>query len=394
MDRLSLWSALESHPWSAWLKPDAAELPALLEDGEASRILWCGIGGSLAPADTLVQALGSPEQRARWHPLAAPGQEPPRLVPDDQLVFVSKSGRTLELWTWIGQLRALSGWGHWRRPPLVLTEDNDNPLARLAREEGWPLLALPPQVGGRFSAFTPIGTLPLAWMNRDPKAFLQGARRVVEEAEVKQGTWGLRVWQAVEKLLKGYEQGVRTWVLMPYTDRLQGLGSWWVQLVAESLGKTTADGTRVGLTPVHALGPQDQHAQLQRWMSGPRDLGIFLLTLGGFHQEAFLRPPGQCPFEGLQRFRPSQILQAEAEGTYRALIEAGLPVTHWHLEAGLTESDLGSLLMAWQLIVALVGLALDVNPFDQPAVEVGKRWTESLLGFEPVAGSGHGTARA
>ncbi len=392
MDRLALWSALENHPWSAWMRPEAATLPVLPSDFRESRLLWCGIGGSLSPAETLVKALGTREQRNRWRTLVAPGQEAPALAPEDQLVFASKSGRTLELWTWISQLRAGPGWGHWRNPPLVLTQDDENPLARLARAEGWPLLPLPTHVGGRFSAFTAVGALPLAWLGRDPAAFLRGARRVVEEAEVKQGPWGLRVWQAVEKLLQGYEQGVKIWVLLPYTDRLPGLGAWWVQLVAESLGKMGPNGARVGLTPIQAQGPQDQHAQLQRWMSGPRDLGLFMLTLGGYRHESFLHPPPQCPFEGLQRFRPFQILEAEAEGTYRALVEAGLPVTHWHLEAGVTEADMGSLLMAWQLIVALVGLALEVNPFDQPAVEVGKRWTESLLGLEPAA-SGQGTAR-
>ncbi|HJW08369.1 MAG TPA: hypothetical protein VJ483_01975 [Holophagaceae bacterium] len=379
MDRLALWDALEKQPWAAWMRPEVLGSQGWTDEADEGRLLWCGIGGSLSPAHALVQALGTPEQRRRWLPLVAPGQDLPRLEPGDRLVFASKSGRTLELWTWISHLRTTPGWGRWRRPPLVLTQDDGNPLARLARDEGWTLAALPSHVGGRFSAFTPIGTLPIQWMGRDAEAFLQGARRVVEEAQVKQGLWGLRVWQSVEKLLKGYRSGVRTWVLMPYSDRLQALGGWWAQLVAESLGKIGADGARVGLTPVQALGPQDQHSQLQRWMSGPRDIGLFLLTLGGHNHERVLHPPSQCPFEGLDRFRPSQILEAEAEGTHHALVEAGIPVSHWKLEAGITEADLGGLLMSWQLIVALVGLALEVNPFDQPAVEVGKRWTESLL---------------
>jgi glucose-6-phosphate isomerase len=173
------------------------------------------------------------------------------------------------------------------------------------------------------------------------------------------------------------------WTLLPYGDRLQGLGGWWVQLLAESLGKLDRGGARIGFTAVPALGPQDQHAQLQRWMAGPRDLGICVLTVANHHREGLLAPPPACPYPELSRWKPSQILRAEAEGTLKALREAGVPVLHWHLEGGLTEAQLGALLMAWQIIVALTGLALEVNPFDQPDVETAKRCTEAMLGFEP-----------
>ncbi|HET8714616.1 MAG TPA: hypothetical protein VFM16_02250, partial [Holophagaceae bacterium] len=159
-------------------------------------------------------------------------------------------------------------------------------------------------------------------------------------------------------------------------------------LMAESLGKTAPDGARVGFTPLAAAGPQDQHAQLQRWIAGPRDVGVVLLTLGGGRSEARLRPPPACPFPGLDRLTATQVLEAEAEGTHHALVEAGVPVLHWHLEAGLDEAGLGALLMAWQLVAALTGLALGVDPFDQPAVEAGKRWTDRLLGLEGAGAPG------
>lgn len=385
MEHAALWTELESHPQAAWLRPLEPAPPPL--DPEA-RLLWCGIGGSLNPAHTLVRALGDPRHLQHWVPLAGPGTEAPGMRPSDQLVFASKSGRTLELWTWIAHLRTLHGWGTWNRPPLVLTAGDGNPLGRWAREEGWPVLAMPPGVGGRYAAFTPVGTLPLAWMGHDPAAFVRGARRVAAEAEARQGPWGARIWSAVGQLVDGYRRGIRIWALMPYADRLQGFAAWWVQLVAESLGKTDRHGDRVGFTPVPALGPQDQHAQLQRWMAGPRDLGVIVLTVAPAQPEPVLAPPAGAPFPGLGRWKPSQVLQAEADGTLRALREADVPVLHWHLDGGLSAAQLGSLLMAWQIIVALTGLALGVNPFDQPAVEAGKRCTEALLGLDALAGEG------
>ncbi|MFN8012306.1 MAG: hypothetical protein U0P81_13130 [Holophagaceae bacterium] len=378
-----LWNALEAHPMAAWLRPGEPGPPVV--DPEV-RLLWCGIGGSLGPAAALVRALGTPLHQRHWIPLAGPEPDAPALRPSDQLVLASRSGRTLELWTWIGHLRGLRGWGRWTRPPLVITADDGNPLATWARAEGWPLLPMPDGVGGRYAAFTPVGTLPLAWMGRDAAAFVRGARRVAAEAEARQGIWGGRVWKAVERLVEAYGRGIRTWALVPYAARLQGLGAWWVQLVAESLGKADRHGVPTGLTPVPALGPHDQHAQLQRWIAGPRDLGVCILTVAHHHREDFLVPPPASPFPGLERWKPSQVLRAEAEGTQMALQETGIPVLHWHLESGLTEDELGATLMAWQLIVALTGLALGVDPFDQPAVEAAKRWTESMLGLAPAAG--------
>ncbi len=380
MDHSRLWTELESQPMSGWLRlmDPLPRFPGLDPD---ARLLWCGIGGSLGSANTLVQALGNSRQRQDWIPLAGPEQESGLLRYTDQLVFASKSGRTLETWTWISHLRSQPGWGRWRQPPLVLTQDDGNPLARMARAEGWHLLQLPEDVGGRYSAFTPIGTLPLAWMGLDVPGYLQGARRVAQETLDGHGPWGSRVWMAVDQLLEGYRWNIRTWVLMPYCNRLIGLGDWWVQLVAGSLGKTAQDGTRVGVTPIQAMGPQDQHTQFQRWIGGPQDMGVFLLTMGGPPDEEYLAPPRLCPLPGLSRWKPSQILEAEADGTHHALVNAGLPVIWWQLDSVPNELNLGCLFMAWQLIVALTGLALGVDPFDQPAVEEGKRWTESLLGL-------------
>ncbi|WP_306590882.1 hypothetical protein [Geothrix sp. 21YS21S-4] len=366
-----------SHPMSGWRAVQDMDLPPSLGPG---RLLWCGIGGSLLPADALIQALAGASLRHRWQPLASPEPNGLRLEPEDQLVFASKSGRTLELWTWIGRLRAQAAWGKGRHAPIAITQDDANPLAQLARAEGWRILPILEQVGGRYSAFTAIGTLPLHWAGLDASRFLAGAREVVAQTEAQRGPWGARVWEMVRAFRAGFLRGTDQWVLLPYATRLETVGAWWVQLVAESLGKQAQDGSRRGLTPIRAIGPQDQHAQLQRWLDGPRNVGVVLVTTGHDHTAEPSDPPSQCPFPGLGRWGGPDILRAQAEGTREALEGAGISVVHWHLDA-LDEGSLGAFLMAWQLVVGLSGAALEVDPFDQPAVESGKRRTLQKLGI-------------
>src|SRR5262249_56190708 len=70
----------------------------------------------------------------------------------------------------------------------------------------------------------------------------------------------------------GRERGIRAQVMMPYADRLGRLGHWFAQLWAESLGKNGQ-----GTAPIAALGPVDQHSQLQLFMDGPRE---YLVSVG------------------------------------------------------------------------------------------------------------------
>jgi glucose-6-phosphate isomerase len=377
MNRAQLWSALHDHPLSGWMRPASLPLPALAPH---SRLLWCGIGGSVLPAQAIVRAFGGSSARTGFLPLQSPEPMALHLESSDQVVLASKSGSTLELWTWIGRLRTLPGLKQLRRPPLVITQPDGNPLHRFAEAEGYPVIPFPFDTGGRFSAFTPIGSLALQWLGADPEAFLQGGREAVRQAQEGDGPWGHRVWEAVDRLKDGYLQGVQTWAHLPYVQRLDRLGAWWVQLVAESLGKKAADGTRRALDPIRGQGPMDQHAQLQRWLGGPRQVGVFMLTVEGGDAPEALNLPEQCPYPSLAKWRGSEILQAQAEGTLEALQAAGVPTLHWHLPQ-LDEATLGAHLMSWQLIVGLLGMALEIDPFDQPEVEAGKRRTLAKLGL-------------
>jgi glucose-6-phosphate isomerase len=377
MDIRAHWQQVEHHPMGGWRRLDEPALPALDSD---QRLLWCGIGGSLLPSETLVRAFGDERAFRNWTPLASPELIPDlRLRAGDQLVCASKSGKTLELWTWIARLAALPGFKE-LAPPILITQDDANPLATWGRSKGCRILPIPVEVGGRFSAFTPIGTLPLSWMGRGTSAFLKGGREVIAQVEADQGPWRDRIADTVALLLDAHQKGVSEWVLMPYAMRLDSLSAWWVQLIAESLGKVARDGTRKGFTPIRAVGPVDQHSQLQRWMAGPRNLGVIVMTVDGTTAPERLAPPPGSPYPGLAGLQGAEILRAQALGSAEALEAAGVPVLRWSM-AQLNESELGAFMMAWQAIVGILGVAMDLDPFDQPAVEDGKIRTFKRLGL-------------
>jgi glucose-6-phosphate isomerase len=377
MDIRTYWHQIERHPMGGWR---TVADPALPTPDPHRRLLWCGIGGSLLPSETLVRAFGDDQIFQNWVPLASPEPAPDfRLQPGDQLVCASKSGKTLELWTWIARLRALPGFQALAEP-ILITQDDANPLATWGRANGCRILPIPVEVGGRFSAFTPIGTLPLAWMGRDASAFLRGGREVIAQLEADHGPWRDRIAATVDLLLDAHQRGITEWVLMPYAMRLDSLSAWWVQLIAESLGKVAKDGTRKGFTPIRAVGPVDQHSQLQRWMAGPRNLGVIVMTVDGTPAPEKLNPPPGSPYPGLASLQGTEILRAQAVGTTEALEAAGVPVLRWSMPR-LDEHELGAFMMAWQSIVGLLGMALELDPFDQPEVEDGKKRTFKRLGL-------------
>ena len=377
MTLLDQWKQLTSDPMSGWL--GHFDIPNISLDPHA-RLIWCGIGGSLLPADCLVRMFGTETQLPHWIPLSSP-ESVGHLVlrPNDHIVFASKSGSTLELWSWIGRLKQLEGWTSLRHQPIAITEPTFNPLHRLAKEEGWTIIPFPENIGGRYSLFTPVGLLPLGWLGKDSTQFAHSGRAVVDEMKAQQGPWFDVISDISQLWLETYIRGVSDWVFMPYARQLKFLGGWWTQLVSESLGKKSLEGTPRGITAIRAVGPQDQHAQLQRWLDGPKNVGVIFLSLQKQNttSERCFQPP-HSPYPFLNTHSGEDVLHAQIEGTQFSLQEVGIPTYRMEISR-LEEAPLGALMMAWQIIVALVGLGLEINPFDQPAIEAGKRKTIDKL---------------
>jgi len=354
----------------------------------ASDIVFLGTGGSSLGGQALAQLAGH----------AVPGigllRDGPRLHFMDNLdpatfaalleklplaqtrfVAISKSGGTGEtLMQTIAALDALKGARlEGQIPDLFLglsepvKDGKPNGLRALLGAHKVAMLEHHPGVGGRFSVLTNVGLLAAAAVGLDIAAIRAGAETAL--APVLEARAPGEVPAAVGAALSialGRHKPIA--VMLAYADRLERFTRWYVQLWAESLGKD-----RKGTTPVAALGPVDQHSQLQLFIAGPRDKLFTIVTVAtagrGPRMTADLaRLAGEPDFAGKTI---GDLVAAQGRATTETLARNGCPVRTVHLER-LDEASLGELLMHFMLETIIAARLLGVDPFDQPAVEEGK----------------------
>ncbi len=184
---------------------------------------------------------------------------------------------------------------------------------------------------------------------------------------------------------------------MPYSQPLFGLSNWFRQLWAESLGKALDRRGKlagVGLTPINALGATDQHSQLQLYTEGPCDkLVCFLTAKEPGPKVKIPKAGGKLSGLGYLGGRSlGELLNAEALATEAALAKAGRPSMRL-LIPKVSPGILGELIIFFQVATACAGALYNVNPYDQPGVEAGKRATYGLMGREGFSEEAEEVAR-
>jgi glucose-6-phosphate isomerase len=363
----------------------------------ATDVVLLGTGGSSLGGQTLAQLAGH----------AVPGvgalRAAPRLHFMDNLdpetygallgklphtttrfVAISKSGGTAEtLMQTIAALTAVKAEGLETRIPdifLGLTEPaksgKTNGLRELLAAHHVPILDHHTGIGGRFSALTNVGLLPAAMLDLDIAAVREGAGLALAPVLAKKPAAQVpAALGAALAVALAESKGKSISVLMAYADRLERFTRWYVQLWAESLGKNGK-----GTTPVAALGPVDQHSQVQLFIGGPRDKLFTVVTVAGAgrgpRMDAVLAKLAGEPAFGGKTI--GDLVAAEGRATAETLVKNGCPVRTIHLPQ-LNEETLGELLMHFMLETIIAAHLLGLDAFDQPAVEEGKVLAKKYL---------------
>ncbi len=358
-------------------------------------VVVLGIGGSALGTSSVVKALGV-------------GVKPALFVVDyldatelnatleklrgkkNLFLVISKSGNTTE--TLSQYLYFSSELNVKKDDVIILTDPQTGFLREYAGKEKIRTLDVPPGVGGRFSVFTAVGLLPLTLCGVNVEEMLLGAQAA--EFSSHQNLLAanpsallaasLHWWISTKKITQV--------VCLSYASRLNLFADWLAQLWGESLGKRhTLSGDEVftGTTLVKASGVADQHSQLQLYLEGPRDKIILFVDeeTPAAKAEIKAKTYGDERLDFLLGRDLTAVKLAERQATEESLREAGRPnacVTLSQINA----YQVGQLYQTFMNVIPYLGAFLNINPYDQPAVERIKRFTFGLLGrkgFEDYA---------
>jgi glucose-6-phosphate isomerase len=302
---------------------------------------------------------------------------------------VSKSGTTAETMAQFLIVRerlqqAIPDDDGYRRHLLFTTDPERGVLRDIARAESIATLPIPPSVGGRFSVLSAVGLLPAALVGIDVRALLDGARAMDRRCDTAELASNPAAVFAALQWLADVEAGAPIHVMMPYSDRLYSVADWFRQLWAESLGKRrdrAGNDVFVGPTPVKALGATDQHSQVQLYMEGPFDKTVTFLDLAERDGDVMIpRLYADVDALGYLGGRTlGELIDAERRATAAALAEQGRMNMTLTLPR-LDERALGQVLMMLQIATVYAAALYDIDPLDQPGVELGKQLTYGLMG--------------
>lgn len=314
--------------------PLVAEILALREELRAvgiDRVVLSGMGGSsLAPeviAATAGVELTVLDSTAPAQVLAALDADLARTV----LVVSSKSGTTVETDSHRRAFEtAFADLGLDPAAHIVVVTDPNSPLDASATAAGYRVFRADPNVGGRYSALTAFGLVPAGLAGVDIAQLLSEAEASLLEFAIDDpDNPALRLAAAIA----GAEPRRDKLAIVADGTRVEGLGDWIEQLLAESTGK---NGT--GILPVVML-PVSPELETR-----PTDLQVVRLV--DDYADAF----------HLRDRYPGDIL---------------------------VSGDLGALFLLWEHATAIAGRLLGINPFDQPDVESAKAATRALLDTRP-----------
>lgn len=235
----------------------------------------------------------------------------------------------------------------------------------------------PDGVGGRFSILTSVGLLPAAVMGLDIVRLLEGAAAMnAQFFKAAVGKNPVLDYVGVCHLME-VRRGATIRVLSTWGGRLEAVGLWYDQLLAESLGKNDH-----GATPLTVVNTRDLHSRGQQHQEGRRDKLITNLYAVSGPGQGIL-PVGESDLDqdqlnALSDKTVPQILQAALEGTNEAYRDALRPTADIRLPA-IDEASLGQLFQMLMLATVVEGRLININPYGQPGVEAYKRNMNAIL---------------
>ena len=276
-------------------------------------------------------------------------------------LIISKSGNTLET---IANASTLI---KSKDSNIVITENKDSYLADLAKKLKAEILEHKNYVGGRYSVLSEVGMLPAELMNLNENKFKQFNNLI------KNKIFTNNLINNVTATLNLVKDGKYTSVILNYDEKSENLFKWYQQLIAESLGKKSK-----GILPIVSSMPKDNHSLMQLYLDGPKkSFYTFFNVLDNriikLNNKNILSSHKYLRTQSIEKIKQSQMLATEKVFRFKKL-----PFRSFRILKR-DEKSLGELFCFFILETILLGRALNVDPFDQPSVELIKTETYKIL---------------
>ena len=288
-------------------------------------------------------------------------------------IVISKSGLTIEttsLFKYVLKRFCLLETKNKKR--LITITDEDSPLFQWSKAENIQSFTIKPNIGGRFSVLSAVGLLPLAILGYDICNILKGAQNIATQFFIEKKSEILKKAIFLAKNETTYPINV----LFSYSSVFRHFNSWYVQLWGESLGKLDYQQNNRGLTPIALIGSIDQHSFLQLIMQGPQNKSVTFLSVEKLSQKSLYIP--NISLKGLEatdfvnNTSFNNLLKLQCVATKESIIAQNVPVDSLVL-ASLCEESVGELIFYYELLTSCVGVLLQIDTYNQPGVEFGKK---------------------
>ena len=327
-----------------------------------SNIVLIGMGGSILGAKAIYNFLEH-KIKKNFYFIDNFDVDKIRKVPSKKNLnlIISKSGNTLE--TIVNSNILLKR----QQTNLFLTENNHNYLRKLAENLKSEIIDHNNFIGGRYSVLSEVGMVPAYLMGLNVKNF----RKFNDLIKNKNFINGLII--NVSQILNLNKKKKFNSIILNYDDRSIDLFYWYQQLVAESLGKKSK-----GILPVVSSMPRDNHSLMQFYLDGKKNnFYTFFNVINDasckINSNKLLRQLNYLNNKKIENIKDAQFI-----ATQNIFKKKNIPFRTFNIKKR-SEETLGELFVFFILETILLGKVLNVNPFDQPSVELIKNETKKIL---------------
>ncbi len=276
--------------------------------------------------------------------------------------LISKSGNTIEVLSIINALKSKAKFN--KKNTLIITENKKNQLSQFGREFQIKTIYHRNYISGRYSVFSETALIPCYFMGVNT---VKLRKNILNYLFKEKSTF----FNNLVNLTKIYHsKKINSLILLNYCPGLEGFLLWCQQLIAESLGKKGK-----GILPVISIGPRDHHSLLQLYLDGPKDKFFYIFSLNNKSKIKFEKNLFKNTLNNSNIYK---VLNDQKNAMISILKKKEIPFIS--LELGKkNEETLGELFSYFILETIFIGENLNINPFNQPAVEELKRFTKLNL---------------